>query len=67
MTGNEIIKHIRAYKGKVHVSANIGAEDDYYIVAEKQDLIRHFRRFFKDEETGMEFRISENGAFIDRE
>ncbi len=66
MTGNEIIKHIRAYKGKVYVAAILSREDDYYIVAQKKDLINHFERFFRDEESGMEFRTSVNGAFIDR-
>lgn len=62
MTGTEIARAIRNYKGKVSIPAMFGA-DVPYIYAEKQDLIQHFAAI-GDVETGLMFCADEGDAHI---
>lgn len=58
MTGTEITRAIRNYRGKVSIPSLFGANVPY-IYAEKQDLIQYFAAI-GDEETGLVLR-SDNG------
>ena len=62
MTGTEIARAIRNYKGKVSIPAVFGANVPY-IYAEKQDLIHYFAAI-GDEETGLVFRADDGDAHI---
>ncbi len=62
MTGTEIARAIRNYKGKVSIPALFGANVPY-IYAEKQDLIQHFA-VIGNEETGLVFRAADGDAHI---
>lgn len=67
MTSLEIVKRIKAHKGKIQVLVLFG-EDIAYIYAEKQDLIRHFTQdpSTADTETGVSFRVQDSEAFIEK-
>lgn len=63
MTGKELVKAIRAHRGKVSVPVLFG-NDAPYIYAEKADLMRHFEGY-GDNETGCEFRNNDGDAYVD--
>ena len=64
MTGNELVRRIRAHRGKINIPMVV-YEDVEYVYAEKRDLMRYFGSF-GERETNSQWRIGADGeAYID--
>jgi hypothetical protein len=64
MTGNEIVRKVRAHRGKVQMPV-LFPNDTVYMYVEKADIIDRFKRY-GNEDSEMVFEIRGEDAYIDR-